>query len=224
MPRLLSLLLLLPLTSVAQATDETHEVWASWHHQQRLSQDWLATSDIQLRSQDGGGPWRQIILRPSVSYTLRPGLSTSIGYAYVENRSADGQQTSEHRPWQQIQSQQKLGNGTLSQRVRLEQRFIESNQGDFYSDRARLQVRYQQPLKTGKHYVALQNEVFLHLSERARLNGRTFDQNRLGLLAGWRASPQWGVELGYSHVLLGLRDDERVNHVLNVNLLTRWIP
>lgn len=224
MLRLFSLLLLLPLTSVVQATDDTHEVWTSWQHQYRLTQDWQANSDIQLRSQDGGGPWRQIIVRPSVSFTLRPGLSTSVGYAYVENRSADGRQSSEHRPWLQLQSQQTFGNGTLSQRVRLEQRFLESNQSDIYSDRARLHVRYQQPLATGKHYVAVQNEVFLHLSERDRLNGRTFDQNRLGLLAGWRVSPQWGVELGYSHVLLGLRDDERVNHVLNVNLLTRWLP
>ena len=219
--------MLLPLALIATpllANEDTTELWTGWQHQHRLNPQWQAASDIQLRSQDGGGPWRQLIVRPSVTRTLAPGLSGSLGYALVENQDGAGRQNSEHRPWQQLQAQQALGSGQFSQRLRLEQRFLESSAGDFTSDRARLQLRYQQPVGLQGHYLAVQNEIFLHLSERDRLNGRSFDQNRLGVVAGFRLSPHVAVEAGYLHQLIGLRDGERVNHALTLNLVTRWAP
>lgn len=224
MSRLHFLLPLILISPILQASDDTSELWTGWQHQHRLDAQWQAASDIQLRSQDGGGPWRQLIVRPSVTRTLAPGFSASLGYAFVENRDSIGRQSSEHRPWQQLQAQQALGGGQFSQRLRLEQRFLESSTGDFSSDRARVQLRFQQPVGQQGHYVAVQNEVFLHLSERDRLNGRNFDQNRLGVVAGFRLSPQVAVEAGYLHQLIGLRDGERVNHALTLNLVTRWAP
>lgn len=222
MRRLLLCLSLALATSPLLADEDTSELWLGWQHQHRLDNTWQVASDLQLRSQDDGGPWRQLLVRPSVTRVLAPGLSASLGYAYVENRSITGTQTSEHRPWQQLQAQQAVGRGQFSQRLRLEQRFLESSAGDFTSDRARFQLRYQQPVGGQGHYLAVQNEVFVHLSAQDRLNGRDFDRNRLGVLAGFRLSPRVAVETGYLNERVGLRDGERVNHALTLNLVTRW--
>lgn len=221
MSRSIAALLAALSTTSLYAADDTSELWGAWQHHHSFDSQWQLSSDIQLRSQDNGGPWRQLILRPSVTRSLGNGISASLGYAHVENRSLTGQLTNEQRPWQQLQLQQPVGDGQLTQRWRLEQRFLESSRGDFRSDRARFQLRYQHPLTSKDRYVAIHNETFLHLSERDRLNGQSFDQNRLGILTGWRLSPRWALELGYTYLHIGQRDDDRVSHLLNINLITR---
>lgn len=202
--------------------ETTEEVWGAWFHQHTLSPHWQLASDIQLRSTDGADDWRQLIIRPSIVRVFSPALSASLGYAHVENQSLQGKHTQEYRPWQQVQYRHAAGSGQLTHRVRLEQRFLESANDRFSSDRLRYSLRYQQPVPVFGGYLAAQNEWFGHLSARDKLNGQVFDQNRFALLAGKSVSPSVTLEAGWGYQTIAGASSDRTNQVLLLNVLTRF--
>src|SRR5690606_14308321 len=55
-------------------------------------------------------------------------------------------------------------------------------------------------------FVALQNEVFLNVGNKSAVNGKTFDQNRLYLAAGYRFSKQFDLEVGYLNQYVSRRN------------------
>ena len=95
----------------------------------------------------------------------------------------------------------------------LEQRFIGryssasvSKEDEFvFSNRLRYMFRAQLPLK-GKSigdktpYVAVYEEIFIGFGEN--VNGNVFDQNRLGILLGYRFNKTIRVEGGYLNQIL----------------------
>lgn len=210
------------LLSANVMAQDTTTGWLAWFHQQALDERWQFVADAQLRTDNGGGPLQQIIVRPSISYQLNSTLSLSAGYAYVENINRQGPNTIEHRPWQQALFRGSEGDLSWAHRIRLEQRFIDRPSDDIYSDRLRYLVRFQHKLPSSDRYLALHNETFINLSGQDQLNGRRFDQNRLGVLLGVPLSKQIAFETGYTNQYIKGRIDDRQNHVININLVSRF--
>lgn len=112
-----------------------------------------------------------------------------------------------------VQLSHKEGIIDLSHRFMLEQRFvgryssstIESEDEFPLSHRLRYLFRLQVPLK-GKAiidktpYVALYDEIFIGFGKN--VNANVFDQNRLGLLVGYRFNKNIRVEGGYLNQII----------------------
>jgi hypothetical protein len=119
-----------------------------------------------------------------------------------------GKQFTEHRIFQMAQLSQKVGKVDFSHRFMLEQRFVGK-----YSDaqatkesefpllhRMRYMVRMQIPLKGNEvkdktPYLAVYDEVFVGFGNY--VNANVFDQNRIGVLLGYRFSKNFRLEGGY---------------------------
>lgn len=144
---------------------------------------------------------------------------------FVENTPTAVVSLQEHRPWQQVVWQSDAQQAVRwTHRFRLEQRFLETNAGDVDSVRLRHLMRAQTALPgaTGGQYMAVHNEIFLALSARDELTGRTFDQTRTGVLVGWPLTPKFTLETGYLAQYVRARNTDTLNHVQQLNLVSRF--
>ena len=219
--------LLLAAHPVHAATDE-QSGWLAWFNTAALGPEISLISDVQLRSRDDWAGPRNLLVRPGLAWTVARGHTLSAGYAYIGSYPANAPDTTEHRSWQQYVYSRALPFGSLAQRFRLEQRFIGRAGGpDVYSDRLRwfsrsvIPLDGVMPLKHGA-FMALQNEVFVNLSSRDRLNGRVFDQNRAYIAFGWRSGPLADMEVGYLNQWINGRAGDTVNHIVQVALYTNF--
>lgn len=212
---------------LAQA-DDIQTGWAAWFNTTTLSERWSLVSDVQARSDDDAERLQNFLARGGVSYAPAKGITLAAGYAYIETNFSRGPTATEQRGWQQLVIQERYSTVLLVQRLRLEQRFLERQDGtDFYSDRLRYFVRGQLPLDGDTSfgrgtYAAVQNETFLNLSNRDDLNGVLFDQNRAYLGIGWRFSPSLDLEIGYLNQFIERRGLDTMNHVLQLSAYTRF--
>ncbi|RYE19524.1 MAG: DUF2490 domain-containing protein, partial [Sphingobacteriaceae bacterium] len=112
-----------------------------------------------------------------------------------------------------------------SNRLRLEQRFINAEQGGF-SQRLRYYIRSQLPLVRVDTifnrgiYAALQNELFVNVQHQERASNSFLDQNRSYVSFGYRFSKKIDVELGYQFVYSKDRDGNLRNNVFQLGLYT----
>ena len=157
---------------------------------------------------------RTWLLRPGLQYQLNKKNTIALGYAYVQGQiQTNGLRayTPEHRLWQQWLYGQPIHRLTLQHRFRLEQRFIGSTRywegagnpsTSVYATRFRyfhrllLPWSLKRPFERGL-FSAIQNEFFIHVTGKEKLNGKWFDQNRLYLACGYRPGPKWDLEIGY---------------------------
>jgi hypothetical protein len=190
----------------------------------------FATVQVQKKlSLHGEYQWRradlianaqQSLLRVGVNYQLNPRILFRAGYAWIETfpygelpLNALGRDFTEHRLYQMVQLSHKEGSIDFSHRFMLEQRFIGryssasvQKEDEFvFSNRIRYMFRAQLPLK-GKSigdktpYVAMYDEIFIGFGEN--VNANVFDQNRLGIMVGYRFNKTIRIEGGYLNQIL----------------------
>ena len=159
--------------------------------------------------------WQQSLLRVGLSYQLNARVLFRAGYAWIETFSygeipinALGRDFTEHRIFEMAQLSHKEGILDFSHRFILEQRFVGryssaniTKEDEFsFTNRMRYMMRLQAPLK-GKEiidktpYVALYDEIFIGFGKN--VNANIFDQNRIGLLLGYRFNKIIRMEAGY---------------------------
>ncbi len=209
-------LLLLCICSAALAQTSFHSGWLASFNTIKLSGKWSLHADFQFRSTDSYAKWQTILLRTGINYQAGKRSIITAGYAYIPNRAGlSGQYglLAEHRLWQQFIYNQALSKRiSLQHRLRFEERWIpvpKIANGNLGSDDNIFATRLRYFFRTilpwhndGKaftkgFFTGIQNELFLHTSNKQKLNGRTFDQNRLYFSAGYRLSKQFDVEAGY---------------------------
>lgn len=221
------------ICSVASAQTNELSGWAAWFHTQRFSKHWGASFDGQFRSTHHADYLKNVLLRPSVNYYF-DNKSATLGYAYVtaNGRTATGDKTfrPENRLFEQFIITQKAGvNTQLTHRFRLEQRFLgeTSTQQDVFSQRVRYFVRGVIPFNndavfTKGTFLALQNEAFANVQNKAKINNHFFDQNRAYVAVGYRINKMVDVEAGYLNQYIQQTQAYVINHVAQVALYTRF--
>ena len=229
-PRFLVLLSLVCLgvsPSVMAATSSVQSAWFGWFNSARLGDTWGLVSDIQYRHPDDRDTARNLLIRGGLSWHAARQHTFSAGYAYIGTYADALPDATEHRSWQQWVPVSTLGDISIAQRFRLEQRFVgRPTAPDFYSDRLRwftrtiLPLRSSPPFERGA-FLALQNEVMFNLTGRDDLNGAILDQNRAYIASGWRLSPRTDVEFGYLNQWVKGRQGDTINHVLQFAIYSR---
>lgn len=216
---LLALLLVINSQQLAAQNNRisTYETigWFNYFGTFKLNDKFGLHTEFQWRRANLVTEPQQNLLRLGLNYNLKPKVLLRVGYAYIETFAygeipinALGRNFTEHRIYQMAQLAHQEGKLEISHRFMLEQRFVgryssasvETEDEFPLLHRARYMFRMQAPLKGEKiadntPYWALYNEIFIGFGHN--VNANVFDQNRIGLLLGYRFSPKFRLEGGY---------------------------
>jgi hypothetical protein len=138
-----------------------------------------------------------------------------VGYAWIETFpygeypiNGYGKDFTEHRIFEMVQLSHKEGIVDFSHRFMLEQRFIgkysspnQTTEDNFQLlNRLRYMIKLQLPfkgteIKDQTPYLSLYDEIFIGFGEN--VNANVFDQNRIGVLLGYRINKNIRIEGGY---------------------------
>ena len=159
--------------------------------------------------------WQQSLLRVGLNYNLNSRVLFRVGYGWIETYpygeiplNGMGRDFTEHRIFEMVQLNHKEGIVDFSHRFMLEQRFVgryssinEPTEDEFpLLNRIRYMIRVQVPLKGNEikdktPYLAFYDEIFIGFGKNVNMN--VFDQNRIGILLGYRFNKNIRIEGGY---------------------------
>jgi hypothetical protein len=188
----------------------------------KINSHWSIHSEYQWRREGFVTDWQQSLLRVGLNYQIKPRVQLRAGYAWIETYAygdypinALGRDFTEHRAYQMATLTDKLERLDVAHRFMLEQRWIgryttaaaQREDEYFFVNRLRYMFRMQYPLK-GKtiddreFYAAAYDEIFIGFGKN--VNENVFDQNRIGLLLGYRFSKKIRIEGGFFNQILQL--------------------
>jgi hypothetical protein len=196
--------------------------WYNYFGTFKLDNKFSIHTEYQLRRVNLASDKQQGLLRLGLNYQLNPKIQFRLGYAWIETYpygdiplNGFGRDFTEHRLFQMASISDKVSIVDLSHRFMLEQRWVGryttanvSTEDQFLLlNRFRYMFRVQIPLK-GKSiedktpYVAIYDEIFIGFGEN--VNENVFDQNRLGILLGYKFTNAFRIEAGYLNQILQL--------------------
>lgn len=232
MKKALFLITVLLISVQLKAQNGEQSGWLSWLSSFKVNGKLGAHFDLQVRTADRWDYVRQVIIRPGVTYNFNARQNATLGYAnintFTQLAGASDNQLTENRIWEQFIQSHKINKVFALHRFRVEQRFIERRGAEnIFSQRFRYFARFVVPFNkydqvfTKGPYIAVQNELFLHLQNKNELNRSTFDQNRAYVAAGIRLAPKIDVEVGYLNQYINGLSNNTTNHVAQLGILTR---
>ncbi|WP_310558717.1 DUF2490 domain-containing protein [Flavobacterium sp.] len=196
--------------------------WYNYFGTFKLDDKFGIHTEYQLRRDNTILDKQQGLLRLGINYQLTPKTQFRLGYAWIETYpygeipiNGFGKEFTEHRAFQMVTLTDKLLILDFSHRFMLEQRwvgrysninFLSEDQFPFLN-RFRYMFRLQVPLK-GKSiinktpYFAIYDEILIGFGKN--VNENIFDQNRVGILLGYRFDNTVRVEAGYINQILQL--------------------
>jgi hypothetical protein len=189
--------------------------WYNYFGTFKVSKKLGIHTEYQWRRNNFITDWQQSLLRVGLNYNLNARVMFRLGYASVESYpygdiplNSLGRNYSENRIFEAVQIAHKEGIVDLSHRIMLEQRFVGrySSAAAITEDqfplqnRIRYMIRLQVPLKGNEikdktPYLAFYDEIFIAFGKN--VNANIFDQNRIGILLGYRFSKEFKIEGGY---------------------------
>lgn len=227
----LSVFFLFTVNSFAQ-TAKQNTGWFLFLNSTRLNEKWGLHLDVQLRSADQWDGVRNTLVRPGITYFINKSSNATVGYlhvnTYFKQDGASNNTLTEHRIWEQYIFAHKIKPVFVQHRFRLEQRFIETTGNDIFSQRLRYFFRAVLPVLETKAafakgpFVALQNELFFNIQNKAKLNGEVFDQNRAYGAVGYRFSKKVDLEAGYLNQFVNGAVSNTMNNALQIAVYTRF--
>ena len=216
-------------------TDKNAIGWYAYTGTFNLNKKWSIHTEYQWRRDNIITDWQQSLLRTGINYKVNQKFSLRAGYAWIETYNygnipinSFGKQFTEHRIYQMATINDKMGTVELSHRFMLEQRWIgrytnaslPNEDEHFFVNRLRYMYRMQIPLK-GKTladktlYAAIYDEIFVGFGKN--VNENVFDQNRLGLLLGYRFSSKVRIEGGFLNQIVQLPREVGGRNVFQYN-------
>ncbi len=233
-----TILYLFSLISTAQNTRITDKNSIGWFNNFstiKFSKKWSAHLEYQWRRENVVTDWQQSLFRTGVNYQVNNKLSLRLGYAWVETfpygdipLQAAGKRFPEHRAFQMATLSDNVNRIEMSHRFMLEQRWIGrytnaalSKPDDFlFVNRIRYMYRMQIPIGKKKiedktPYAAIYDEIFIGFGKN--VNENIFDQNRLGILLGYRFNKKFRVEGGFLQQIVQLGREVNNRNVYQYN-------
>ncbi len=179
-----------------QAPDNTLGNWMQLMSIKHFKHQIRWEADFEYRCYNLFGDTQQIFFRTGVGKNLDKNSILSIGYNYLNLHmyiDTDNKiKVNEHRLYQQLVLNQKIGRFQLAHQYRFEERFLK----DFFSFRMRYRLRFTYPFKSSSEqikylYVYLSNELFFITK------GSIFDRDRVQIGTGYHLNKKLQLGLGY---------------------------
>lgn len=225
-----------PQLHAQNRTKENNAIgWYAFNSTFKVSEKIGIHTEYQWRREDYITNWQQGLLRLGINYNFRPEVQLRVGYAWAETYpygetplNGMGKDFTEHRIFEMITLQDKIGRVNLSHRFMLEQRWVGrysnvdlQNEDEFpFLNRARYMLRIQVPLKgttvaNKTPYIAAYNEIFIGFGKNVGEN--IFDQNRFGALLGYKFNSNVQLEGGYLSQIVQLGREVDNKNVFQYN-------
>lgn len=188
--------------------------WFVYVGDHKVAAKWAIHTEYQWRRVDLLHAPQQQLARLGLARTLSDRVQASGGYTYFQSHrygayaEVPGRAEPENRLYEDISLQDKLGRLGLTQRLRLEQRWLgardQAGNGPVqqweYQNRIRYQLAVEFPLQgptidDREFYLNGFDEVFLGFGQNVGLN--VFNQNRLSGGVGYQLTKGAQVELNY---------------------------
>ncbi len=209
--------------------------WYAYNGTFKLDSKFSIHTEYQWRRNDYIETWQQSLLRLGINYQANPNLQLRLGYAWAETFpygeipiNGMGKDFTEHRIYEMATVTDKIGKIDLSHRFMLEQRWVgRYSNADLTSEdqypflnRARYMIRLQMPLKGNwiadkTPYVAVYDELMIGFGKNVGEN--IFDQNRIGVLVGYKFNNLVRVEGGYLNQIVQLGREVEGKNVFQYN-------
>ena len=209
--------------------------WYNYFGTFKLNGKWGIHTEYQWRRVNTITDWQQSLLRLGVNYQANPKLQLRLGYAWVETFAYGeipingfGKDFTEHRLFEMATLTDKMSIVDLSHRFIFEQRWVgrytnanlTTEDEYLFLNRLRYMFRAQIPLKgesvvNKTPYVALYDEIFVGFGDN--VNENVFDQNRFGLLLGYKFNSSVRLELGYLNQIVQLGREVGGRNVFQYN-------
>ena len=213
-----------------QKISETREqVWLAYLNQTRLTKHSGLWLDLQLRLNDYMSQKSISIARLGYTYFCSDQLRLTGGYGFITHYSLTEEQPDvpEHRPWQQVQWFDKKKKVSLSQYMRIEERFVTNTSGGELQNDYRFTWRFRYnfavsiPLKgdavtAGVPFIFLNDEILINAGKNVINN--YFDQNRLFAGLGYQFTHNLNAHLGYLYVFQQLPAGNQYIHINTLRL------
>lgn len=240
---------LLAMAVLAKAQTANHQyannfnAWYMFFADPKLDEHWGIHLEAQFRRSGLIADQQQLLLRTGLNYHFNSSVSATVGYCFVQTSpygdfpaKAD---FPENRFWEQLQMKTQHGRFEWVNRLRLEQRLVNSpvateanpdkyEPGDaVYFNRFRLFNKVSIPFKgttigDKSLYFAMYDEVLFAFGKNVAANA--LDQNRAYAALGYKIPKLGRLELGYLYQAINKTDGikrER-NHTLQVGLTSNF--
>jgi hypothetical protein len=164
----------------------------------------------------------RLLLRPAIGYQLTPAISLWQGYAWTPtflDGNGNAHFNDEHRIFQQVLIENKWDRLKLTNRTRLEERFIEGARDT--AVRARHMTRLAYAFDHDKKWSLVgYDELFWNLNDTQKGPQSGFDQNRSFLGVNRKLTPNLDVEAGYllDFVNRAIPKPDKANHALLIGV------
>ncbi|MDB5662876.1 MAG: hypothetical protein JWN59_1214 [Sphingomonas bacterium] len=185
------------LPAVAQARHDT-QLWGGGSATVKLGDRFRVSQDITVRLSDNRHGLYEVELNTLLGYALTKDVVVWAGYTHDPNYTGGDFAVMEHRGRQQITVDNilKIGRGTVSGRVRLEQRWREHIEGTAW--RLRPFVRFRLPLaQGGRTMLVLSHESFIDLDRTSFQTVQGEERMRNLVALSVPIAKQVDAEIGY---------------------------
>jgi Protein of unknown function (DUF2490) len=229
-------LIFITISAVAQDTREVqtqNHFWTSVNTQARISNKWSVIADLHIRRTDYLKNNNFYYTRVGAAYHINKNLSVSLagGHMWLANKTATTELfVNENRLVQQIQLSQPMGKIQLSQRLRIEERWIQKVINSELTDTYRYSTRYRYqlglsiPLSKNKYFpsLAFADELMMQTGKHIIYNN--FDQNRFFAGIKQQIIPSLAADFGYMHVWQQRLSGYQYNRNHTIRLFFYWQP
>lgn len=201
----------------------------------QLNSKWGIHAEFQFRRDEFIKNGQQNLFRTGINFQPDKSILFRLGYANIETFSygdypinALGKQFTEHRIFEMVSFQNKFHAADLTHRFILEQRFngkyssadLTKEDEYVFLNRLRYMCRVQIPIGSTKSqvkmpYLAFYDEVFIGFGKNVGEN--IFDQNRIGVLLGYKLNETAKIELGYLNQIVQLSREIDNKNVFQYN-------
>ena len=216
-----------------EAQQKQFSGWLASFNTIKLHKKFSLHFDAQLRSTDEWVHTQTLLLRPGINFNVNKSAIVTAGYALINNRIVKSNTSgyfSEHRLWQQLILLQPVKNISLQHRFRFEERFIPQTavsnnklikKGTAFATRFRYFARMVLPLQRVTKFekgmfAALQNELFVNITNVNAANNNFFDQNRAYVAAGYRFAKSFDAEIGFMNQYINGRAVNTSNNLIQL--------
>ncbi len=223
------------LSAQNRIKDNNTIAWVGIFTTTKFNDKWSWHAEFQCRRVDGIKTPQQNLFRTGINYQPNKKILFRVGYANAETfpygeypLNSMGKKYSDNRAFEMISVTDKINHIDITNRVMLEQRFVGkyssaalTKEDDFsFVNRIRYMFRMQLPLQkkvtlTHAPYLAMYDEIFIGFGKNVGEN--IFDQNRIGILFGYKFNDLIKIEGGYLSQIVQLGREVDNKNVFQYN-------
>jgi hypothetical protein len=212
---------LVALPGAASAKSDT-QLWTGVGATVPLGSKWLFSQEVITRFSDKRNGLYEVESVSALNYKISPKVTIAAGYVHNPQYAAGDFTQMERRAREQVTFNDiaKLGGGSLSARLRLEQRWRDHVDGTAW--RARPYVKYALPLHKTTALV-LSSELFVNLKRAPFQRVQGIDRMRNFAGVSFPLSKQLGLEAGYLNQTTFVRGGaDQMDHVASTTLSIKF--